>query len=81
MDMLVVIKSLPKSDSVFWIVNVVSTIKRVFSKCHVCKRQSAKLGEQIKAPFPVVRVSSDSQVIIYPFAVVGLDYSAPFCAS
>ena len=65
----------------FWIVNVVSTIKRFFSKCHVCKRQSAKLGEQITGPLPVVRVSSDSHRIIYPFAVVGLDYSARFCAS
>ena len=38
----------------FWIVNAVSTIKRVLSKCHVCRRQSAKLGEQITAPLPVV---------------------------
>ena len=29
------------------------------------------------APLPVVRVSSDSHRIIYPFAAVGLDYFGP----
>ena len=29
----------------FWIVNAVSTIKRVFSKCQVCKRQNAKVNK------------------------------------
>ena len=61
----------------FWIVKGVSSVKRVLSKCHVCKRQSAKLGEQVTAQLPVVRVSSDSHRIIYPFAAVGLDYFGP----
>ncbi|XP_074632496.1 uncharacterized protein LOC141890859 [Acropora palmata] len=61
----------------FWIVKGVSSVKRVLSKCHVCKRQSAKLGEQMTAQLPVVRVSSDSDRIIYPFAAVGLDYFGP----
>ncbi|XP_015754719.1 PREDICTED: uncharacterized protein LOC107334302 [Acropora digitifera] len=59
----------------FWIVKGVSSVKRVLSKCHVCKRQSAKLGEQMTAQLLVVRVSSDSDRIIYPFAAVGLEYS------
>ncbi|KAK2548499.1 hypothetical protein P5673_031281 [Acropora cervicornis] len=61
----------------FWIVKGVSSVKRVLSKCHVCKRQSAKLGEQMTVQLPVVRVSSDSERIIYPFAAVGLDYFGP----
>ena len=61
----------------FWIVKGVSSVKRVLSKCHVCKRQSAKLGEQMTAQLPVARVSSDSHRIIYPFAAVGLDYFGP----
>ncbi|XP_068684765.1 uncharacterized protein [Montipora foliosa] len=61
----------------FWIVKGVSSVKRVLSKCHVCKRQSAKLGEQMTAQLPVVRVSSDSHRIIYPSAAVGLDYFGP----
>ena len=61
----------------FWIVKGVSSVKRVLSKCHVCRRQSAKLGEQVTAQLPVVRVSSDSHRIIYPFAAVGLDYLEP----
>ena len=62
----------------FWIVKGVSSVKRVLSKCHVCKRQNSKLGEQVTAQLPVVRVSSDSHRIIYPFAAVGLDYFGPF---
>jgi len=52
-------------------------VKRVVRKCHVCRRQNAKLGEQITAPLSVVRVSSDSHRIIYPFAAAGLDYFGP----
>ena len=61
----------------FWIVKGVSSVKRILRKCHVCKRQTAKLGEQVTAQLPVVRVSSDSHRIIYPFAAVGLDYFGP----
>ena len=48
----------------FWIVRVVSTAKSVHNKCHTC-------------PLPIVRVSSDSHRIIYPFAAVGVDYFGP----
>jgi len=61
----------------FWIIKGVSKVKRVLSKCHACRRQNAKLGEQVTAPLPVVRVSSDSHRIIYLFAAVGLDYFGP----
>lgn len=61
----------------YWIVNAVSTIKQVLGKCHVCKRQNTKLGEQVIAPLLVVRVSSDSHRPVYPFAAVGLDYLGP----
>ena len=60
-----------------WIVNAVSTIKQGLSKCHVCKRQNAKLGVQVTAPLPVVGVSLDSHRLVYPFAAVGLDYFGP----
>ena len=39
----------------FWIVKGVSSVKRVLSKCHVCKRQSAKLGQQVTAQLAVVQ--------------------------
>lgn len=61
----------------FWIVNGVSSIRRVLRRCHECKRQSAMVGEQITAPLPTVRVSSDSHQLIYPFAAVGIDYFGP----
>lgn len=61
----------------FWIVNGVSSIRRVLQLCHECKRQNAMVGEQITAPLPEVRVSSDSHQLINPFAAVGLDYFGP----
>ena len=33
--------------------------------------------EQITAPLPAVRVSSDSHQLIYPFAAMGIDYFGP----
>ena len=61
----------------YWIVGGVSSVRRVLSKCHICKRQNAKMGEQITAPLPTIRVSSDEHQLIYPFAAVGLDYFGP----
>jgi len=54
-----------------------SSVKRVLSRCQVCKRQNAKLQEQITAPLPAIRISSDSHRLIYPFAAVGIDYFGP----
>lgn len=61
----------------FWIVSGISSVKRVLRKCHECRRQNAKMGEQITAPLPEVRSSSDRQELVYPFAAVGLDYFGP----
>lgn len=61
----------------FWIVNGISSIRRVLRRCHECKRQNALVGEQITAPLPAVRVSSDSHQLIFPFAAVGIDYFGP----
>ncbi len=61
----------------FWIVSGVSSIRRVLRQCHECKRQHATVGEQITAPLPAVRVSSDSHQLIYPFAAGGIDYFGP----
>ena len=57
----------------FWIVNGVSSIRRVLRRCHECKCQNSIVGKQITAPLPAVRVSSDSHQLIYPFAAVGID--------
>ncbi|XP_015770607.1 PREDICTED: uncharacterized protein LOC107349025 [Acropora digitifera] len=61
----------------FWIVNGVSSIRRVLWRCRKCKCQNAIVEEQITAPPPAVRVSSDSHQLIYPFAAVGIDYFGP----
>ena len=57
----------------FRTVKGVSSVKRVLSKCHVCRRYNATLGEQVTAQLSMVQVSSDSHRIIYSFAAVGLD--------
>ena len=57
----------------FRTVKGVSSVKRVLSKCHVCRRYNATLGEQLTAQLSIVQVSSDSHRIIYSFAAVGLD--------
>ena len=56
----------------FWIVNGISSIRGVLQRCLECKRQNARVGEQITAPLLAVRVSSDSHQLIYPFAAAGL---------
>ena len=61
----------------FWIVNGISSIRRVLQPYHECKRQDASVGEQITAPLPAVRVPSDSHRLIYPFAAVAIDYFGP----
>ena len=60
-----------------WIVNGVSSIRRVLRRCHERKRQNVMVGEQITAPLPALRVSSDSHQSISPFAAVGIDYFGP----
>ena len=55
----------------FWIVNGVSSIRRVLRRCN------AILGEEITAALPAVRVPSDNHQLIYPFAAVGIDYFGP----
>ena len=61
----------------YWIISGVSSVKRVLNKCHECRRQNAKMGEQITAPLPEIRVSSDENQLVFPFAAVGLDYFGP----
>ena len=68
---------LAKTRQRFWIINGISSVRRVVQRCHECRCRNASVGEQITAPLPVVRVSSDSHQLIYPFAAVGIDYFGP----
>ena len=69
--------TLAKTRERFWITNGVSYVKRVLKGCHDCRRENAKLGEQIMAPLPSVRVSSDEIGTAHPFDAVGIDYFGP----
>ena len=70
-------QTLEKTRERFWITNGVSYVKRVLKKCQICRRENAKAGEQVMAPLPVVRTSSDENGLVYPFAAVGIDYFGP----
>jgi hypothetical protein len=71
-------QTLAKTRERFWITNGVSYVKRVLKKCQqICRRENAKAGEQVMAPLPVVRTSSDENDLVYPFAAVGIDYFGP----
>ena len=69
--------TLAKTRERFWITNGVSYVKRVLKGCHDCRRKNAKLGEEIMAPLPSVRLSSDEIGTAHPFDAVGIDYFGP----
>ncbi len=52
-------QTLAESRQYYWIVNRISTVRRVLQKCHVCRRLTGKIGEQLAAQLQEVRVSSD----------------------
>ena len=70
-------QTLGKRRERFLITNGVAYVKRVLKKCHTCRRENARRGEQILAPLPEVRASSDENGIAYPYAAVGVDYFGP----
>ena len=70
-------QTLAESRQFYWIVNGISTVRRVLRKCHVCRRLTGKVGEQLAAPLSEVRVSSDEHRLVFPFAAVGIDYFGP----
>ncbi|XP_038154235.1 uncharacterized protein LOC119791920 [Cyprinodon tularosa] len=58
----------------FWIPQAVSTIRKLISKCTVCRRLQGRVGEQKMAPLPEDRLVPDKP----PFTNVGIDYFGPF---
>ena len=70
-------QTLSKTRERFWITKGTSYVKRILKRCQICKRENAKPGEQVMAPLPAVRTSSDEDGLVYPFAAVGIDYFGP----
>lgn len=58
----------------YWLVNAPSAIRKLLSKCVVCRRQNTHVGEQKMANLPKDRVTPDEP----PFTRVGVDYFGPF---
>ena len=58
----------------YWIPGVGTTIRRILSKCVVCRRLQAAPGCQLMADLPKDRVCPDEA----PFTRVGVDYFGPF---
>ncbi|XP_049433246.1 uncharacterized protein LOC125889377 [Epinephelus fuscoguttatus] len=58
----------------YWIPAAGVAIRRILSKCVVCRRLHGATGQQQMADLPVDRVSPDEP----PFSYVGVDYFGPF---
>ncbi|XP_060566919.1 uncharacterized protein LOC132725749 [Ruditapes philippinarum] len=58
----------------YWLINGPSAVRKVISKCVVCRRQNASVGEQKMSNLPRDRVTPDE----LPFTRVGVDYFGPF---
>ncbi|CAC5413330.1 unnamed protein product [Mytilus coruscus] len=58
----------------YWLINVPSAVRKLISKCVVCRRLSAPVGEQKMAHLPPDRITPDKP----PFSRVGVDYFGPF---
>lgn len=56
----------------FWIMKGQRVVREALRKCWDCKVREAKVGEQIMAPLPPVRVNPTR-----PFASTGVDYMGP----
>lgn len=58
----------------YWLIHAPSSIRKLISKCIVCRRQKARVGEQKMAQLPEDRLIPDEP----PFTRVGVDYFGPF---
>ena len=58
----------------YWLIHAPSAIRKLISKCTVCRRQGAKVGEQKMASLPEDRLIPNEP----PFTRVGVDYFGPF---
>ena len=57
----------------YWIVKGHAAVKRVVSRCILCKRRNVKPREQLMAPLPADRMTPDKP----PFSTVGVDFFGP----
>ena len=57
----------------YWIINGRSAVKRVLSKCQLCRRHNARAQEQFMAPLPMERLVPYMPAFTY----VAIDYFGP----
>lgn len=57
----------------YWITNADSAVKKVITKCYICRLMRGKVGEQKMADLPTETVVPD----LPPFTHVGVDYFGP----
>ncbi|UYV78344.1 hypothetical protein LAZ67_16001022 [Cordylochernes scorpioides] len=68
-----VLVTLSKLIEKYWILRDRKTVSRIFRKCVICRRYSAKLGSVEAAPLPTSRIHLGK-----PFHFTGIDLFGPF---
>jgi hypothetical protein len=58
----------------FWIIGANGIMKRLVSKCVLCKKYQGKYGNQKMANLPKERLQADDP----PFTRIGIDFFGPF---
>ncbi|XP_071951906.1 uncharacterized protein [Antedon mediterranea] len=58
----------------YWVINANSAVRKIISKCVICRKLRGKTCEQKMADLPVDRITPDEP----PFTRVGTDYFGPF---
>ena len=66
--------TLAKVREKYWIVKGHATVRKVINDCRGCRASRASHGEQLMAPLPSPRVSSDRP----PFASCRVDFAGPY---